>query len=182
MQYSWSRARCVYEFFIRPVPPLPLSPGTFPPPRRRPPTILRETVVPTVVCEETHVRATIDEIDLLRASPRGKPALKEEREKKAEPLGRSRSYESYASVSAADRIKNLGEKEPVRPSVRESFVPFSSPAPERRRFRVSSFPLSTVPFVKLKQQHATFVTKRRSRAIAGGMFSLSRTMTALGEL
>jgi len=30
-----------------------------------------------VVCEETHVRATIDGIDLLRASPRGKPALKE---------------------------------------------------------------------------------------------------------
>lgn len=104
--------------------------------------------VPAVVCEETHARATIDEIDLLRASPRGKLALKEEREKKAEPFGRSRSYESYASVSAADRIKNLGEKEPVRPSVRESSV-LSCPGEEEipRLF----LPAVHCSFVKLKQ-------------------------------
>lgn len=105
-----------------------------------------------VVCEETHVRATIDGIDLLRASPRGKPALKEEREKKAEPFGRSRSYESYASVSAADRIKNLREKEPVRPRERPGkFRPSLLSCPWEEEISRLFLPVVHCSFVKLKQ-------------------------------
>lgn len=91
----------------------PLSPGTF-----LPTTSARLIVL---VLFTSDPKLAIYGIDLFRVR-RGSPREKKE---ESRPLRGSRSYESYATVSAADRIKNPGKKESVRPIVRESSVPLS---------------------------------------------------------
>lgn len=105
----------------------PLSPGTFPP-------FVDDFSSRCCLRGRRNSRDPTDRRDRSVLPRRGGRSSRSERRpggKKVEPLGRSRSYESYASVSAADRIKNLGKKEPVRPRVRESSVPPSFPFLER---------------------------------------------------
>lgn len=164
MQYSWSRASCVYEFFICPVcrhrcvAIAPLSPGTFF--RDGHPDDFRETYRPGVVYERPETRDRQNRSVPGEVSSRKKPAREEGRNS----APRLRSYESYAMVSAADRIKNPGRKNPYDrpfgkvPSLFRFFV-------ERKRSPYY-FPSHHSPIFceTCKQWYIIFVTKRQEIA------------------
>lgn len=121
----------------------PLSPGTFP---------------PSVTSNDFRgavARACLRGLQNLRSTGsiyKGEVRC-EKKTEEVEPLCRSRSYESYASVSAADRIKRARE-ERIRTIDRlgKFYLSFVSS---------SCLPLPIVQrsFVKFKQWHVTFVTK-----------------------
>lgn len=149
MQYSWSCASCVYEFFICPASPLPLSPGTFPR-RRWPPTILRETVAVLALFTRS--------LKLIRRSTRSICSSDESEGETRARRGMAEESRTLQKIAFLWIIR-LGvcgrqNKEPrkerthttERPGkFRPSFPSFS----ERRRSRVPFFPLSTVPLWNL---------------------------------
>lgn len=129
----------------------PLSPGNF-----LPPTTSARLIVPALFTSTPKLH---DRRDRSVPSPRGKSARKEGR--KSAP---SRSYESYATVSAADRMKKKPRRESIRMTGRSGkFRPFFV---ERKRSRIPPLsPSFHCSFVKLKQWYATLFSPARSRAM-----------------
>lgn len=120
MQYSWGAASRIYEFFIHPAPGdsralicrhLPSSAPSLLDDRT---TSAGDDRLPSRCLRQETTR----DLEQDRSSAEGEAlaGAKEGRRRAERSLGpsadRARSYESYGRVSAADRIKNLGRKNP----------------------------------------------------------------------